>query len=44
VPGDSLTPIEQFGLPPLINDRAGLAMSVDRGKPEVPFRGRQDRF
>jgi hypothetical protein len=25
-------------------NRAGLTMSVDRGRPEVAFRGRQDRF
>ena len=25
-------------------NRAGLLISVDRGKAEVPFRGRQDRF
>jgi hypothetical protein len=25
-------------------NRAGLTMSVDRGQPEVAFRGRQDPF
>jgi hypothetical protein len=31
-----------FGTKPTCRD--GLTMSVDRGRPEVVFRGRQDRF